>query len=260
MNPIATQTTTDNQSTPAETSAKPVSAEQLVASSESRESSPPASPSNAEPAAKLETEQKKTGRPLGKKDSRPRKPRYVQIRNAQGKIVGNVPPPPGTPPAQPKLTIPADFSDVEQAGNEFSATDELNDQGLDTRATAEVTFDTGTTILTMVFGKEWQPKSKDERESVIAAIHRYYDVKGVRDIPPGVALTLVLATYSVTRFHAPETSSKIKLAWSWLRAKWQNFRARRRVNVPVIRAETPTNQKTQDAITKIETTVTATTP
>lgn len=234
------------QSTPPPSDiAKPVSAEQLVSSSEPKPTVAPA----AEPVSTGAAPVNKGGRPKGARDTRPRKPRFVQLRNAQGKIIGNVPPPPGTPPPEPKRVEAADFSDVETAaaidGNE------VIDEGLDCRATAEVSFDTGTGILTMVFGNEWQPKSKDEREQVVAALTRYFEIKNVRDIPPGVALTLVLATYSASRFRAPATSGKIKLAWSWLRVKWQNFRARRRGTVPTIRAVPEPQPKEENAAASV---------
>jgi hypothetical protein len=248
--------------------ARSISAEQLVAGDNSTfppvgESvvTPPASkptgpatnpaPTVTPGSTRLSANGKKIGRPIGAKDVVPRKlsdvpnrpvttNRPLQVRDAKGHIIGNVARAPGTVLLPDKSRLAPDFSDMpepEPLPGEPSA------PSFDCRATAEVSFDTGAGIMTMIFGGEWQPKTTEEREQVVAALTRYFEVKNIRDIPPGAALTLVLLTYSAVRLKEPKTASKLKLGWTWAKTRWQNFLARRRGHIPVIRAVPPVERK-----------------
>jgi hypothetical protein len=227
-------------------SAKIITGEQLVAGD--RSEFPPVSPEGAQPAlfdspADQPAPAKPTGRPPGSKDTKPRKPRAVQLRNSKGHIIGNVVAPPGTPIVPPRTSTPPDFSDVQGNGTETGQpTDQPAD--FDSQATAEVAFDTTAGVLTMVFGDEWQPRNKEERLVVVDSLAHYFKSKNIKDIPPGVAVLLVVTTYAALRFRAPSTSGKVKLWFQWVKSKWQSFRARRKGVVGTIKTE---SEKTNDS-------------
>ncbi len=71
----------------------------------------------------------------------------------------------------------------------------------------------------MVFGKEWEPESKDEAQGLKLAFKDYFDASGTPDIPPGVALVAALGAYGFQRFQHENTQSKIQKAWFWIKAK-----------------------------------------
>lgn len=106
-------------------------------------------------------------------------------------------------------------------------------------------FDSSTGTLAMALGDEWRARSDDERKSVVAVLAVYLKSKQVKDIPPGVMLTIVLLAYATPRLKEPATASKIKLGWSWLRFKvwpsFANFFRRKKSNVVKMPHETPTS-------------------
>ena len=81
------------------------------------------------------------------------------------------------------------------------------------RQNAEVAFDTSAGLLTMFFGPEWQPRSKDEREQVVCACEKFFRTKNMPDIPPGWALVIVAGCYAAPRFQAPPTKAKLAIVW-----------------------------------------------
>lgn len=105
-------------------------------------------------------------------------------------------------------------------------------------------FDSSTGTLAMALGDEWRARSDEERKSVIAVLAIYLKSKQVKDIPPGVMLTIVLLAYATPRLKEPATASKIKLAWSWVRFKaWPTFSGffrRKKPNLRLMKNETGT--------------------
>lgn len=88
-------------------------------------------------------------------------------------------------------------------------------------------FDMTTGALASLIGPEWSPRDKRERESMIPPIANYLKAKEVKDIPPGMMLTICLLAYSAPRFSAPSTRSffgkmfeKAKLTWLWFKVKF----------------------------------------
>lgn len=60
----------------------------------------------------------------------------------------------------------------------------------------------------------------DERESGIEAFTNLYREKGVKDIPPGVAVAIWAIMFMAPRLQKDDrTKSKLKLAWYWLKSK-----------------------------------------
>lgn len=68
-------------------------------------------------------------------------------------------------------------------------------------------------IGVMIFGEEWLPEQKpvDEHRLIVQAFDDYYKVKGVADIPPGVALVIALGGYGIKRLAKPNTKTKFQL-------------------------------------------------
>lgn len=83
----------------------------------------------------------------------------------------------------------------------------------------------------MVFGQEWLPRKSDqidEHRDVTGYFEKYFEVKGISDIPPGLALALGLIGYGAVRLHLPETRSRMQIivdalkvkmfkAWNWIK-------------------------------------------
>lgn len=104
---------------------------------------------------------------------------------------------------------------------------------VDYEAMSAMVFDMSTGILTMTFGNEWQPKPAQEpgkpgeRDVVVAALANYFRSQQVTDIPPGLMLTVVCVAYAGPRLREPNTSSKLKMGWTWLRLKISNLRKKK---------------------------------
>ncbi len=126
---------------------------------------------------------------------------------------------PGRKPGRPKGTQPAG-----------GMTGAPVDEGFGARASAEVTVDTVALLGQMIGGAEWGMVQQydnagnlvfDEREAGVDAFHRYYEATGVRDIPPGVAVSLWVLMYTGRRFaSSAPTRNKAKAAWYWLKSKF----------------------------------------
>jgi hypothetical protein len=96
-------------------------------------------------------------------------------------------------------------------------------------------FCMGTSVLAQFFGPEWLPREgraeqprpglppvpaiPGEAELVVPCIARYLESKQMPDIPPGVMLTLVLASYAAPRFREPNTREKLGGVWLWIKSK-----------------------------------------
>lgn len=105
-------------------------------------------------------------------------------------------------------------------------------------------FDSSTGSLSMALGPEWRAKTPEERQGVVIVLAAYLKSKNVKDIPPGVMLTIVLLAYATPRLKEPETASKIKLGFAWFRFKaWPTFTGffrRKKNNVVKLNNETQT--------------------
>jgi len=68
-------------------------------------------------------------------------------------------------------------------------------------------------IGVLIFGEEWLPEKApvDETGMIVQAFDDYYKVKGVADIPPGIALVIALGGYGIKRFAKPVTKTKLQL-------------------------------------------------
>ena len=81
-------------------------------------------------------------------------------------------------------------------------------------------------------GAEWQPRvdnsiGLNEAETMTKAWRDYYAAKGIRDIPPGVALTIALAAYTLPRAMMPQTQSRLQRLKNWFAAKYLGWKSRR---------------------------------
>lgn len=65
----------------------------------------------------------------------------------------------------------------------------------------------------LIFGEEWLPEKTpvDETGMIVQAFDDYYKIKGVADIPPGIALVIALGGYGIKRFAKPNTKTKMQL-------------------------------------------------
>jgi hypothetical protein len=87
----------------------------------------------------------------------------------------------------------------------------------------------------MVMGKEWK-YARDERTGTdeelggIEAFTKYFEARGVVDIPPGVAVAIWSMAYAIPRFTQPQTQTRAQLAYAWLRHKWSSIRGARSHN------------------------------
>jgi len=111
---------------------------------------------------------------------------------------------------QPKINIPEDLN--ESANRRITA---------EASAGLYIQFGVG------VFGDEWYPeKSKvfNEQEHLVLCFDNYYRVKGVKDIPPGVALAIGLSGYALKRFTKPNTKTKLQRIGGWIGEKIKKVR------------------------------------
>lgn len=77
----------------------------------------------------------------------------------------------------------------------------------------------------MVFGEDWAPQKNpvDEEKMMVESFSDYFRVKGVADIPPGVALAFSLMMYSARRFTMPKTKSKMQVLMGGLKYKFSQI-------------------------------------
>jgi len=96
----------------------------------------------------------------------------------------------------------------------------------ESRMAAAATVDAIGQVGILCFGNEWQFMKNDqfdERENLIMTMDRYYQVKGVRDIPPGLALTIALGGYVLARLRYENTRSKFGVLLGSIRKKANGF-------------------------------------
>ena len=86
-----------------------------------------------------------------------------------------------------------------------------------------MTFDLSSNVLAVGIGDEWKPNNPGEREMVVCALTKYYETKQMEDLPPNVALAVVVCAYSLPRLAHQNTRNKLSLAWVWLKLKLKGF-------------------------------------
>jgi hypothetical protein len=135
----------------------------------------------------------------------------------------------GKPPARatPGIAAP-DFSDLGLPGNGAAAPADFTDLTQtpgppppNYEMMAAITFDMSVNGLALVFGPEWQPQNPTERGAVVGAIKTYYEAQGIKDIPPGMMLAIVVGIYAAPRIQQPTTRGKLSVAWAWCKAKFK---------------------------------------
>jgi len=93
------------------------------------------------------------------------------------------------------------------------------------QAAATYTVDSIGMLGQIIGGQEWQflydPQTGlDERAQGIEAWRRYYEARGITDIPPGAAIALWGVSYVAIRMTRPQTQTRMQRAWSWIKRKW----------------------------------------
>lgn len=76
-------------------------------------------------------------------------------------------------------------------------------------------------------GEEWQPMKDeetglDEKALMESAWADYFEATGKQDIPPGMALTVVMLGYILPRFTMPKTQTRLQKLKTWISEKWAN--------------------------------------
>ena len=91
----------------------------------------------------------------------------------------------------------------------------------------------------MIGGEEFKPVvgefegiKVDERGQLQDAAADYFEATGLKDFPPGIALTFAVCAYIAPRFMMPITQSRYQLAKAWAANKWAMWRGKRKA-VPV---------------------------
>lgn len=115
-------------------------------------------------------------------------------------------------PAQPRQPVSP------EAGAETLLQAVASDGPVDYEFMSNVLFDTSTGTLVMIFGDEWKPRNEDERKMMVVGITGYLKAKQIKDIPPGLMLTMLALAYSAPRLRAPSTSEKLRGAWYWVKS------------------------------------------
>lgn len=95
-------------------------------------------------------------------------------------------------------------------------------------AAAELLFMTGK----LIGGEEWEPMQNkalglDERTLMHGAFGDYFVASGVKDIPPGAALTFCIVAYIAPRFAMPKTQSRFAKIKSGIVTWWVNRKLRK---------------------------------
>lgn len=78
---------------------------------------------------------------------------------------------------------------------------------------------------------------EDEAGLMTGAWHKYFEAKGVKDIPPGAALAMVLTTYALRRFTMP--SSQMKNRWGRIKEFMGGLFRKKQPKTEVIRDAQP---------------------
>jgi hypothetical protein len=90
-----------------------------------------------------------------------------------------------------------------------------------------------TSVAAMIGGEEWKPQKiekygLDEQESLDESLADYFEAKEMEDIPPGVALVMVVVSYMAPRFMMPKTKSRLGRLKDWIASKWFESKVKRK--------------------------------
>lgn len=96
------------------------------------------------------------------------------------------------------------------------------------QATAQTTTVLVFAMGQMIGGEEFKPEA-GEPESMQGAFANYYRAKGIQDIPPGVALSIVCASYVLKRWNKPQFKERRESWWMKARRWWNDFVFRRKM-------------------------------
>lgn len=99
---------------------------------------------------------------------------------------------------------------------------------VDFTAMAGLLVDMSTGTAATLLGPEWHPRGPEEKKLVQEAVANYLRAKDVKDIPPGMMLTLVIMAYSAPRISQPSTKAKLAYGWSWFKGRFLGFIFRKR--------------------------------
>jgi len=100
----------------------------------------------------------------------------------------------------------------------------------------------------MMLGDDWAPRvdpatGMNERLAMGAAWGRYFEATGMRDIPPGWAITIVMVSYAMPRMAQPKTQTKLTQIGAWLKDKggrlYYRWKGRKSGNVVVAENRKP---------------------
>ncbi|HHJ14267.1 MAG TPA: hypothetical protein ENJ79_07800 [Gammaproteobacteria bacterium] len=88
------------------------------------------------------------------------------------------------------------------------------------RAMAETIFGIGQAF----FGSEWAPRvdeamGLDERAQMSDAWAQYFRAKGVVDIPPGIAVSVAMASYALPRLATEQTKGRLRRMVEWAKGR-----------------------------------------
>lgn len=90
------------------------------------------------------------------------------------------------------------------------------------RVLTQITFSIGQ----FVAGEEGIPnKEYHEEENITNAYQEYLDSKNIKDIPPGIALLVVLGAYSIRILRAEKSKTKLDRIKSWFSGLFRKKRA-----------------------------------
>lgn len=97
---------------------------------------------------------------------------------------------------------------------------------VDYKLMAETTFDISISVAASALGPEWSPKDEQERQMVCVPMAAYFKSKQMKDLPPNLALALVVTAYAAPRFREPSTAGKMRLFWAWCKEQVNRFRSK----------------------------------
>lgn len=66
-----------------------------------------------------------------------------------------------------------------------------------------------------IFGEDFLPENQDEERRLSEAFAKYLKASGMKDLPPGLALTVALGAYGYRRVHKPQVKSKLQKFKDW---------------------------------------------
>lgn len=99
-------------------------------------------------------------------------------------------------------------------------------EAINRRVSAEATVDIFIQLGIMIFGPEWQAQKTDqidERANLVLVTDRYFEVKGISDIPPGAAMAVAFVGYAAARMQYPSTQTKVSIIFREMKKSVMNF-------------------------------------